>query len=130
MATLVVVLGPAQGQKFSLGHHQLVIIGRDHDATFQILDGRISRYHLQLKRLANSDVHAAVDFNSANGVHVNDHKISAETVLHDGDVIRIGDTSILYSIKDEPDAQTITQLMRKHGEGRYKTMIEPPAQST
>ncbi len=57
---------------------------------------------------------------------INDKKIAEETPLADGDVMRIGDTAILYSVKDEPDAQTITQLLRKHGEGRYETLTAAP----
>ncbi len=124
MATRVIVDGPVAGQKFALDRHQLVLIGRDHDATFQVLDPRISRHHLQIKRLGDADTHAVIDFNSANGVQVNGSKIAAETPLSDGDVIRVGDSSIMYSGDDEPDAQRISQLLRKHGEGRCPTQLD------
>jgi pSer/pThr/pTyr-binding forkhead associated (FHA) protein len=127
---LVVVEGPAEGQKFALGEHQLVLVGRDHDATFQILDGRISRHHLQIKRMGAQDAHAAIDLNSANGVCVNDQQVTSETPLANGDLIRIGNSSILYSAEDDPDAQTISQLFRQRGVARYQTELntrEPPA---
>lgn len=123
MATLVVVGGPAEGQKFALEEHGLVMVGRDHDCTFQVLDPQISRRHFQVKRDAATGGHCIIDFNSANGVILNEQRIAVETPLQDGDLIRIGGTSILYSMQDAPDAQTVTRLLRKHGEGRFKTIV-------
>ncbi len=121
MATLVVISGPGEGQKFALEDHRLAMVGRDHSCTFQILDRRISRYHLQIK---SSDTgHAAIDFESSNGVFVNGKKIDGEQGLGNGDIVTIGDTAIMYTETDEPDAQTISQLMRKHGEGRCQTEV-------
>ena len=44
MATLIVTHGPASGQVFALGEHGIVMIGRDQECTFQILDplGRVT----------------------------------------------------------------------------------------
>jgi len=134
MAMLVVVDGPAEGQKFALESHRLVMVGRDHGCTFQVLDPKISRYHLQVKLNVETDNHSAIDFESANGVQVNGKRIESETPLDDGDVIRLGKTSIVYSLQDDPDAQTISQLLRKHFEARLDTQVgisqsgsEPPA---
>ena len=129
MATLTVIDGPADGSKFALEQHGLVLIGRDHNCTFQILDPQMSRMHVQIKRNTDSDGHVAIDYQSANGVCVNGKRIEAETPLDDGDVIRIGNTSIIYSFQDDPDAQTITQLLRKHNQARYETEIPPSGQS-
>ena len=123
MATLLVVGGPAEGHKFALEQHGLVMVGRDHDCTFQVLDPQISRRHFQVKRDAATGGHCVIDFNSANGVHVNGQRITADTPLNDGDLIRIGATSIVYSVEDAPDAETVTRLLRKHGEGRYATVV-------
>lgn len=125
MAALIIIDGPAEGQKFALEEHGLVMIGRDHNCTFQILDPQISRLHLQIKRDAKANGHLAIDFKSANGVLVNGKSITEETPLDDGDVMRIGNTSIVYSVEDAPDAQTITQLLRKHYQGRFETQIDP-----
>jgi pSer/pThr/pTyr-binding forkhead associated (FHA) protein len=121
MATLVVTEGPVEGQKFALDEHQIVMVGRDHGATFQVLDPRMSRYHLQVKR--SDSGHAVVDFESSNGVFVDGAKIDAETELKDGSLIRAGNTGILYSAQNDPNAQTITQLMRRHGEARFVTEL-------
>ena len=39
MATWVVTEGPASGQQFALEKHLLVLVERDHQCTFQIVDG-------------------------------------------------------------------------------------------
>ena len=127
MATLIVIGGPAEGQKFALEQHGLVMIGRDHTCTFQIVDPQISRRHVQVKRNSGSDGHLVIDFESANGVYLNDKRIDAHTPIDDGDVIHIGNTSIIYSVEDEPDAQTFTQLLRKHNQGRDETELPPPS---
>ena len=125
MATLIVIDGPAEGQKFALQQHGLVMIGRDQNCTFRILDTQISRTHVGVKRNSDSEGHLVIDYESANGVCVNGKRIDAHTPLDDGDVIRIGNTSIVYSVQDEPDAQTITQLLRKHNQARYETELPP-----
>lgn len=124
MATLLVVEGPSEGLKFALAQHNLVMVGRDHGATLQILDGRISRFHVQIKRVDDGAGHKAKDFDSANGVFINDERITDERPLADGDLIRIGDSGILYTSVDEPDAQRVTQLMRQYGQARYRTQLD------
>lgn len=124
MATLVVVNGPAAGQKFALGAHRLVMLGRDAEATFQIIDDRVSRTHVQLKRLPGDAGHAAIDYGSANGVFVNDARIDAETPLRDHDVIRIGESSIVYTTSDDPDAKTIAQVWKQRSAGQHGTITD------
>lgn len=124
MATLIIVEGPAEGQKFALATHGLVMIGRDHTCTFQILDARLSRMHLQIKRDGETGGHSAIDFDSANGVYVNGERIAAATQLSDGDVIRAGNTSIVYSVDDTPDAQSLSRLLRQHYQGHHQTQID------
>jgi len=123
MAILIIVEGPAKGQKFALEQHELVMIGRDDKCTFQIIDPQISRHHLQVKRNSETNGHLAIDFTSANGVYVNGKRITAETPLANGDLVQMGNTSIVYSVEDDPDAQTYTQLLRKHFEDRFETQL-------
>ena len=124
MAALIIIDGPAEGQKFALEQHGLVMVGRDHTCTFQILDPQMSRMHFQIKRDSDTEGHSAIDFKSANGVTVNGKRIEDPTPLSDGDVIRTGNSSIVYSVADAPDAQTITQLLRKHYQGRFDTELQ------
>lgn len=104
MPCLIVTEGPAKGAFFALEDHNLVIVGRDEDCTFQIVDLQISRHHVQLKR-EKSGRHLACDFQSANGVKVNGIKIIGDMPLSDGDEIRIGQSSVAYSSTDYADAQ-------------------------
>lgn len=124
MATLAVTEGPASGQQFALEKHLLVLVGRDHQCTFQIVDTQISRRHFQLRYDEGEGRHYAIDFESSNGVSVNGNKIAPPQPLEDGDVIRISGTLIVYSVEDSPDAQRVTEILRKHGEGRHETQLE------
>jgi len=122
MATLIVIEGPAKEQKFALGRNRLVMIGRDAGCSFQIVDPELSRYHLQIRYVAEQDQHFAIDFQSKNGVLVNGRKIEGETPLQDRDVIRIGGTTVVYSTDDSIDAQRIYEAWKKFGEGHLPTM--------
>ena len=123
MACIVVVEGPVKGKTLALESHRLVMIGRDDQCTFQILDEKISRRHLQIKRNDAGNGHSAIDWESKNGVYVNDSRITKETPLGDGDVIRIGGTSMVYTSSDSPDAQKIGELFRKKGEWGHDTIL-------
>ena len=124
MATLIVTGGPATGQQFALEKHRLVLIGRDDKCTFQILDPKVSRNHMQIKLSTDGSRHAAIDHQSSNGVLVNGDRIEDERPLADGDAIHLGDTEIVYSILDSPDAQTVSAILRKRGEHMRGTIAE------
>src|SRR3972149_867193 len=121
MATLFVVKGPATGEKFSLEGHHLVMIGRDAGCTIQIVDPQLSRGHLQIKYVKEANRHDAIDFQSKNGVFVNEKKIADPTPLVDQDVIVIGDTTMVYSMADSPFAQHVLDSMKRFGQGHVHT---------
>lgn len=121
MAILFVTKGPAAGQEFSLEGHRLVMIGRDASCTLQIVDPQLSRNHLQIKYVEEEKRHYAIDFQSKNGVKVNDKKIDAPTLLGDRDVIVIGDSTLVYNAGDDHSAQDIRQSMKRFGQGHVHT---------
>ncbi len=121
MAILFVTRGPATGQEFSLEGHRLVMIGRDARCTLQIVDPQLSRSHLQIKHVPEEKRHYAIDFQSKNGVFVNDKKIDNPTPLNDRDVIVIGDTTLVYSVDDSPSAQDVRESMKRFGQGHVHT---------
>ncbi len=123
MASLIVIDGPEKGKTFSLSQANLVMIGRDHGCTIQILDPKLSRMHLQVKRLGTTPGHAAVDFQSSNGVFVNENRITAETPLAAGDLIRIGDTLIVYSTDDDSKAIPSEEILRRARQGAMSTQL-------
>ena len=122
MATLVVVTGPSAGHKFALEAHRLVMVGRDPRCTFQLLDPGVSRMHLQVRHDEGAKKHLVSDFQSRNGVFLNDAKIEAETVLQHGDAMRIGNSTILYSSDDSPDAIRYLEVAHRHGGGYDRTV--------
>ena len=86
-------------RKVALGREPITI-GRSPANTVQISDTASSRKHCMIK---SSDVATViVDMGSANGTRVNGTKIVREQILHDGDVIRIGKTSIRF-VESDPD---------------------------
>ena len=121
MAILFVMKGPAAGQEFSLEGHRLVMIGRDASCTLQIVDPQLSRNHLQIKYAEEEKRHYAIDFQSKNGVKVNDKKIESATPLGDRDVIVIGDTTLVYNAADDYSAQDIRESMKRFGQGHVHT---------
>lgn len=66
-------------------------------------DDRVSRLHAELENVG--DVWTLADHGlSRNGTFVNEQRISGQRVLHDGDVLRIGGTHLLF--RSSADAAT------------------------
>lgn len=124
MASLLVTEGPANGQTFALEQHRLVMVGRDAQCTFQIVDTQMSRRHLQIRFDADQERHYAIDFGSSNGVQLNDNRLSEETALSDGDMMRLGETTLVYSVDDSPNAQRVWEMLRRHGQGSLETSAD------
>lgn len=122
MACIVITDGPATGTRFALEDHRLVMVGRDDQCTFQILDERISRRHMQIRLDESDNAHYAVDVGSANGVYVNGTKIGRDVRLEDGDQISIGATKMVYSDADDPDAEHLEDVVRRRGQ-RLRTTV-------
>ena len=122
MACLVVIEGPSAGRYFALEEHHLVSVGRDEECTFQVVDPQVSRRHVQVERDADGS-HVVRDYRSANGVMVNNAGVLMDTLLRDGDVIRIGATAIAYSSTDYPDAESAHTAVRAKGEWRRDTLL-------
>ncbi len=125
MASLVVIEGPAQGAHFPLVE-PLVSIGREDTCTFQLLDPYVSRRHLQVKLDARLGKHVAGDYRSGNGVYVNGKEIVLDTPLNDGDVIRIGGSTIMFLAGEHPDAATAIAEAKKMGEWKRSTLLHKP----
>ena len=122
MASLVVIEGPGQGIHFPLTE-PLVSVGRDDTCTFQVLDALVSRKHLQVRLDVTSGKHVAGDYRSAHGVFVNDKQIVLDTVLNDGDRIRIGQTTLMYLAVDHPDGPSALAAAKKKGEWKRTTLM-------
>ncbi len=118
MAFLLVISGTNEGDYHPIKDGS-VTIGRDEECTIQILDGEVSRRHLEVRRKSPTDPYVAIDDHSANGVFVNDKQISGETPLADGDIIRIGRSELIYSQRDFIDRDTaLEHYGRRHEHDR------------
>jgi len=123
MASLVALEGPAAGRQFPLGESRLVSIGRDDDCSIQILDREVSRKHLQIRFDPGQTQHFAADYRSANGVFINDQLLVADVPLADGDRIKLGQTTLVYSVRDFDDDETAMMAFRKKDEWKRSTII-------
>lgn len=93
---LVVCAGPDLGQEFPLWG-DIITIGRaSRDATWEIrlTDRAVSRPHARLERV--SEICTLTDLDSANGTFINHHLVIHPVVISTGDVITLGETSLVY----------------------------------
>ena len=70
------------------------MIGRGQDSAFRLPDTGVSRRHLEI----SWDGHHAMltDLGSTNGTTVNGNPIQQPWQLNDGDVIRVGHSSLVF----------------------------------
>lgn len=92
-AKLICEAGPSSGQEFVLEGDE-VVIGRAVDNPVSIPDTSVSRKHALVRR--TGDGWAISDLGSGNGTLLNGEAVTDETVLNDGDVIRLGDTELRF----------------------------------
>jgi hypothetical protein len=84
--------GLSPGERFDLFGG--LTIGRSQDADVQISDRYASGLHCRV--FNRGSIHYLEDMRSTNGTLLNDATVDAEVPLHDGDVIRIGDTELRF----------------------------------
>ncbi len=123
MASIIVMSGPKKGDYYPLGHRTNVV-GRDEALPIQILDEHASRKHMQLRFDKDSGQYYALDMKSKHGVLINGIKISKEAVLNDGDYITIGQTTLLFTVKDFADREDALSHFKKVGERIRPTVID------
>lgn len=85
--------GPYAGRERTLGEVPTTI-GRDMEATLQILDRSASRFHAEVFPVGG--MYFAKDLSSKNGTYINDSRLVDEELLREGDVIKIGNTEIIF----------------------------------
>src|SRR5829696_4558120 len=95
--TLRVIEGPHQGRTFTFNQHETFIVGRSPNAHFRLSlkDRYFSRHHFMIE--VNPPSCRLMDMASTNGTLVNRRKVTTID-LHDGDVIRGGQTVIKVAI--------------------------------
>jgi len=123
MASIIVISGEQKGEYLPLGRRTNVI-GRAEALPMQILDDMVSRKHLRIRYDENTKEHYAEDMNSKHGVIINNRKITVQATLREGDQIRIGQTTLLFTDKDFDDSESALSHFKKVGERQRPTMIQ------
>lgn len=123
MASLIVASGPNKGDYYPLGRRTNVI-GRDEAVPIQIIDQYVSRKHVQIRFETAEQRYYALDMRSKHGVFINERRIVDETALTDGDRIRVGETTLLFTEKDFDDRESALSHFKKVGERARITRID------
>jgi pSer/pThr/pTyr-binding forkhead associated (FHA) protein len=123
MAVLTVTTGPHQGRIIALGvGGGTLTLGRDEELPTQIADDRASRRHLVI-RADPGGSYFLKDLNSTNGTFVNVQRVFFEVRLNDGDEIRMGGTTLLFTTQDFTSAQEAVDHAKHLGERRRDTIV-------
>ena len=108
-ARFVVMSGSTLGKEFILSETQIVI-GRGDKAQISVPDEKISRRHSMVEY--DGLEYKVRDLGSTNGTFLNDKPLVGESYLRDGDVIRVGDTSIKFLFKNPLESQYHDKLYK------------------
>ena len=122
----MVVNGASRGNYLTL-ETRAMTIGRDDRCDMQVLDAKVSRRHVQLSPSRDGPSHCIEDL-SSNGVIVNDEKIDGRLTLHDNDEIIIGDSRMVYTLREFNDEQAAISFAA-HGQRSIKTIDPIPRES-
>ncbi len=123
MASIIVTSGEQKGEYLPLGR-RINVIGRAEALPMQILDDMVSRKHLRIRYDEKTGEHLAEDMNSKHGVFINNRKLTALTVLKEGDQIRIGQTTLMFTEEEFEDRESALEHYKKAGERQRPTMIQ------
>ena len=118
--SIIIMSGYSKNEYYPLGRRTNVI-GRDEALPIQVLDPMVSRKHLRIRFDNIGWRYKAYDMGSKHGVFVNGKRIYGETVLYEGDQIRIGRTSMLFTLQEFPNKQSALNHFKKVGERMRET---------
>ncbi len=123
MASIIVATGERKGDYYPLGMRTNVI-GRDEAVPIQILDEHVSRKHMQIRFDKDGGRYYALDMKSKHGVFINSIQINNEAVLADNDHILVGQTTLLFTLKDFDDRENALYHFKKVGERQRPTITD------
>ncbi len=121
MASITVVSGPKTGDYYPLGKRTMVV-GRDQACPIQVTDDRVSRRHLQIRFDEGNGRHVALDMKSANGTWINGRKVEGEVVLEDNDELTVGESKLVFTLKDFPDRESALNHYKERGQRSQPTI--------
>lgn len=79
---------------------EIIVIGRGAESNFVANDGSVSRQHAQI--IDYGTYYTVVDLGSTNGTFVNGRRVSSETTLHSGDVLKVGNVVVPWEQLVQP----------------------------
>jgi diguanylate cyclase (GGDEF)-like protein len=107
-AYLIVLAGSNVGEMFKIASGGEVCLGRGQSADIQLIDDGISRRHAVIRFVDGEMV--VEDQGSRNGTYANGSRVTRH-VLHDGDKIQVGSTTILkFTYHDHLDESFQRQM--------------------
>lgn len=76
------------------------VIGRNPDCQIRLNDKNVSRDHARIvvDKYGNITI---TDLGSSNGTFVNGNRISGKTIIYKGDLVRLGNTTFNFSVKED-----------------------------
>jgi pSer/pThr/pTyr-binding forkhead associated (FHA) protein len=87
--------GSGAGQHYPLTPGGITI-GRQADNTITVDDPQVSRHHTRIEQRAG--ITLASDLNTANGTYLNEQRIVGSAPLQSGDLLRIGNVTLRYTV--------------------------------
>jgi anti-anti-sigma factor len=90
------VLVRSDGREYPIPPAGLTI-GRRSDAGVPVQDPEVSRSHARVRRRDGSFI--VVDLGSANGTYLNDHRVTDEAPMADGDILRTGNCLLTFRLR-------------------------------
>lgn len=92
MAKLIIQSGPGIGADKTI--NDKLVVGRLQTCDLPIQEGKSSRTHFQIERIASS--FQLKDLGSRNGTLLNDEPVTSAKLLSNGDVIQVGETRLVF----------------------------------
>jgi pSer/pThr/pTyr-binding forkhead associated (FHA) protein len=123
MASIIITSGDKRGEYLPLGQRTSVI-GRAESLPLQILDDKVSRWHLRIRFDKAAGKYYAEDMGSKHGTFINMQRMSEETALVEGDQILVGETRLLFTEKDFDTPESALLHWKKVGEKAKTTRME------
>jgi diguanylate cyclase (GGDEF)-like protein len=108
-AYLIPITGAGLGERYLLTKMETVI-GRQAGVDLRIREGKVSRHHCKI--ILSEKGPQIVDLDSTNGIFVN-HVQVKDKYLQDGDLIRVGETTLKFRYLDRMEAERDEELYRR-----------------
>ena len=115
MASIIVTSGDKKGEFLPLGR-RVSVIGRGEALSLQVRDDLASRKHLRIRFDEITERYYAEDLESKHGTFINQRKVTRQVPLTEGDVILIGQTTLLFTDNDFDDRESALLHFQKAGE--------------